>query len=391
MARRIVLTLTLALALPGSAGSLAQTAATGTQGALQAAIGKLGDFDHKTRTDAAKAVRRAAPDVVVPLLAAAARSHGDEYVRYRALTLLSGFGGGAAASVMADVRADRNDRLRTVAYAWFEHNPDPAILPSLLAALQKEDSEFVRPALTRALAAQAQDARVREALAPLVMKGADYFRGSLIEALGEYRARFAMADIAAVAQLDGPLQDDAITALGRLGDPSQVPVLASLQRSVSQHNQPTLLAALCLLDRACPEARQYLKDTLAFATGNSGYQSLLRGVVHAQGMLALRGDNGALTALIDAGIAAKSEAVRAPIALGVGMIALKQPEVVLAAIEARPDVDAAIGLFVEAFDMLSEDFEEERFFVAVRKVLAEAPAGSARKKAAEVLIARLEF
>ena len=91
--------------------------------------------------------------MAVPLLAAAARSHGDEYVRYRALTLLAGFGGPSPAEVMADVKADRNDRLRTVAFAWFEHHPDPAVLPALLEAFARETSEFVRPALTRAIAA----------------------------------------------------------------------------------------------------------------------------------------------------------------------------------------------------------------------------------------------
>ena len=48
-----------------------------------------------------------------------------------------------------------NDRLRTVAYSFFEHNPDPTMMPTLLAALDKEQAEFVRPALVRALAALA--------------------------------------------------------------------------------------------------------------------------------------------------------------------------------------------------------------------------------------------
>ena len=28
----------------------------------------------------------------------------------------------------------QNDRLRTVAYTYFEHNPDPTVIPKLLAA-----------------------------------------------------------------------------------------------------------------------------------------------------------------------------------------------------------------------------------------------------------------
>ena len=65
---------------------------------------------------------------------------------------------------MAAALADKNDRLRTVAYAYFEHNPDKAIVPRLLDALNSEESEFVRPALTRALAAYGDDPRVRQTM-----------------------------------------------------------------------------------------------------------------------------------------------------------------------------------------------------------------------------------
>lgn len=378
-----------ALAVADSTPSASQTATTTAD--LTTAIGHLGDFDHASRTDAARVLRRAPAATAVPLLAAAARSHADEYVRYRALTLLSGFGGSTAAEVMAAVRGDRNDRLRMVAYAWFEHHPDPALLAGLIEAFQKEDSEFVRPALTRALAAQSQDARAREVLGPLVLKGADFFRGPVIEALGEYGGRFAIGNIAAVAELDGPLQDDAVTALGRLGDLSQVGLLARLQRSAPEPVQPTISAALCLLGRACSETERYLKDTLAFAARNEGHQALLRGAVHAQGMLALHGIKGGVGALLDAGVSAKSESVRAPVALGLGLVALKKPELILDALEARADVDAAIDLLADAFEMLAEDYEEERFFVVVRRAYWAAPEESARRRVADALIRKLEF
>jgi hypothetical protein len=64
---------------------------------------------------------------------------------------------------------------------------------------------------------------------------------------------------------------------------------------------------------------------------------------------------------------------------------------VLAALEGRSDLDAAIELFVDAFDMLAEDFEEERFYVAVRRAYWAAPVGSARRKMTEALIVKLEF
>ena len=67
----------------------------------------------------------------------------------------------------------------------------PGIIPSLIEALAKEQSEFVRPALLRALVAHGSDARARTAILPLVMRGQDDFRGAVIEALGEYRVTYA--------------------------------------------------------------------------------------------------------------------------------------------------------------------------------------------------------
>jgi HEAT repeat protein len=390
--RAIAAVLWLAAAAAGGAGAFAQQAAPAvTREQVAAAVPKLGSFDYKERTESARTVRRAATDVAVPVLAQAARKHDDEYVRYRALTLLSGFGGQVAHETMTALRADRNDRIRTVVFAWLERNPDPAVLPALVAALDEEQSEFVRPALTRAVAAQLKDPRAQAALAPLVLKGADFFRGPVIEALGEYGGRFALGDIVSVAGLQGPLQDDAITALGRLGDESHIPVLARLQKSAPQTVQPTISAALCLLGRACEETVKYLKDTLSFATRNPQYQPLLRGAVHAHAMLALRGRTSALDDLLAAGAASQSDQQRSPIALGVGLIALKKPDIVLQAIESAKDPEAAAALMQDAFDMLAEDFEEEQFFVFVRRAYWAAPEGSPRRRAAELLIQRLEF
>ena len=358
---------------------------------LQAAIAQLGSFDFPVRTEAARTVRRAPAEAAVPALASAARIHTDEYVRYRALTLLAGFGGATAAEVMNELKADRNDRIRMVAFAWFEHNPDPAALPTLVAAFGVEKSEFVRPSLTRALVAQSKDPRARAVIGPLVLRGDDYFRGAVIEALGEYEGRFALADIVTVAEQDGPLQDDAITAVGRLGDSSHVPLLAKLQRSAPDRLQPTIAAALCLLGRACPETEAYLKETLAFASKAEGYQPLLRGAVHGFGMLARRGSQASLLSLLDAGIAAQAEPVRAPIVLGLGLVALRQPELVISSLERVADLDRAIDVFRDAFDQLAEDFEEERFYVAVRRAYWAAPEGSARRRVAEALIEKLEF
>src|SRR6185436_12418857 len=61
-----------------------------TSAEIAAAITGLGSFDFKARTDAARRLRRVSPSVVAPQLVRAAREHQDEYVRFRALVILSG-------------------------------------------------------------------------------------------------------------------------------------------------------------------------------------------------------------------------------------------------------------------------------------------------------------
>jgi hypothetical protein len=304
--------------------------------------------------------------------------------------LLAGFGGDAADRAVRDVLGDRNDRLRTVAYQWFEHQPSASVLPSLIDALAREKSEYVRPALTRAIAAHGSDPRAREALVPLVMRGEDSFRGALIDALGDYRGRYALPQLLDVSKRDGPLQDDAITAIGKIGDPSARSTLSGLQQTADPDVQPTISAAFCLLEIDCDAQRAYLSRTLAFAAADSSYQPLLRGVAHALGTLASRGRAWALTALLDAGIPAADPA-RAPLALSVGLVALRDPTQLLQTLEGRSDLARAIELLRDAFDMLSEDFEEERFAVALRQAYWSATEGSVRRKTAEALLHQLEF
>ena len=50
-----------------------------------------------------------------------------------------------------------------------------------------------------------------------------------------------------VARLDGPLQDDAVLAIGRIGDKRGLLVLADLQRA-PRNLQPSIAAAICLLE-----------------------------------------------------------------------------------------------------------------------------------------------
>src|SRR5688572_11963825 len=179
--------LTGAVAIAGAAGA----SLFASQPSLSKAIDQLVSFDFKTRMEAARIVRRAPAGEVVPALAAAAVAHKDGYVRYRALVLLAGYGDASAGATMRKLLADPNDRVRAVTYGWFEHHPGAETLPALITALGREQSEFVRPALMRALAASQGEPAVQKALEPLIMRGEDYFRGSAIEALGDYQAAWA--------------------------------------------------------------------------------------------------------------------------------------------------------------------------------------------------------
>jgi len=142
---------------------------------VRAAIDTLGSIDFPVRSASARTIRRADPTIAVPALLQAVKQHKDEYVRFRALVILSGFNDPRTRDVMASAISDKNDRLRTVAYGYFERSPEPAIGPRLLEALKVEESEFVRPALTRALAAHADDPKIRQTVEGLVMKGQAFF------------------------------------------------------------------------------------------------------------------------------------------------------------------------------------------------------------------------
>jgi HEAT repeat protein len=226
-------------------------------GALSAAIDKLGDLDYATRTNASKTVRRTA-------LMQAVSDHRDGYVRYRALVLLTGFNDPRTVSAMRESRLSPNDRLRSVAYRFFEQRPDASMAVQLVAALDKEQGEFVRPALVRALAALAatlsgaEAAGMRAVLVRESGRGEDYFRSAVIEALGDYKAAYAFDALVAIAKLEGPLQDDSALALGKIGDKRALETLAVLQRTAPRQIQPSIAAAICLLGINCETHRNFL-------------------------------------------------------------------------------------------------------------------------------------
>ena len=392
-------TLALAVALAGGgligaqSGPPAANQQTSSASAEQvrAAIGQLGNLEFKIRSDAARAVRRAPPEIAVPALREAARSHSDGYVRFRALVILSGFNDPRAGELMTAMLADPNDRLRSAAYTWFEHHPHPSIVPKLIEALGREESEFVRPSLTRALAAHAQkDPAAQKAMVGLVMKGQAFFRSVVIEALGDYRAAYAIKPIADVAGIDGPLQDDAALALGKIGDKSSLPVLAKLQQSAPRESQPAIAAAICLLGVNCASHEPFIFKSLEFAIATPGFQELLRGSANALAALAGSGREPALVTLIERGAPSRDPA-RAAIALAIGTAALRNTPFFLKTLEREGLLDPATELLREAFDMLEEDIEEEQFYVDVRRAYWQNTEGSPGRKTTGTLITRLEF
>ena len=357
---------------------------------LHGAIDTLGSLEFPVRTAAARTVRRAPAAMAVPALIRAVTSHKDEYVRFRALVILSGFNDPRTHEVVLKAIGDRNDRLRAVAYSWLEHNPEPARVPRLLQALNREESEFVRPALTRALAVYTADPKAREVMSGLVMRGQDIFRAAVIEALGDYKCAYALQPISQVAKLDGPLQDDAVLAIGKLGDKRGIETLAGLQRTAPRTLQPSIAAAICLLGSNCSSHQGFIADTLKFAAAHTGFQPLLRSAAGGLAALAIAGNKDSAQLLIERGVQAR-DPERAPIALALGTIALRNAPLLLTVLEAQTELDGAVELLRDAFDMLEEDFEEERFFALVRRTYWQAAKEPATRRVTETLIRRLEF
>ena len=379
--------LAFALALPAAQAPRDQTT---TPAQLKAAIDSLGKFEAPIRVAAARAVRRAPAAQAVPALLEAAAGHSDGYVRFRALVLLSGFNDPRARELMSTAIDEPNDRLRTVAYAYFEHNPERGISARLLKKLDTEDGEFVRPALTRALAAYGDEAPVRTALSALVLRGQDLYRSAVIEALGDYHATYAFDAIADVAKRDGPLQEDAVLALGKLGDRRALGPLQALQRTAPRVRQPAVSAAICLLGVNCESQQKFVVDTMTFAIANQGFQDLLRAASRALGALAAAGRQDAAATLLDVGIPAHDPG-RSPVALAFGGVALRNTPLTIKSLIGRADLKDAALVLRDAFDMLEEDYEEERFFAIVRRTYWQAPVGSPERKLADALIQALEF
>ena len=363
---------------------------------LHEAIDQLAEFDYAVRVEASRALRRADPDVVRPVLLHAVEHHQDSYVQFRSLVLIYGLDLPNVDKVFSGALNSSNDRVRASAYEYFETFPSPDIGSQLLAALDTETSEFVRPYLVRALAANDDDSSVRERLVQDIHRGQSYFRGAVIEALGDHRALYAVDSLIPLIAEDGPFRDDALLALGKIGDRRVIQLLRQLQRDNDAKIQPIVSAAACLLDVGCDGQLSYIVDTLRYGIepSNENNQELIRNASIALSVLATDGQQRALDALFELGVNA-SESVRAPIALALGKVALRNPQIVQntlvdAASEATMP-EAELLLLRDAFDMLDEDFAEERFYVLMRQGYWEG-FGSAKARAVAAAVIRvLEF
>ena len=363
--------LVVALGTPGRAQTAAPPTAAPTKPAaapltLAAAIDNLGKLDYDTRVAASRVVRRTPPAEAVAALIKAVSDHADGYVRYRALVLLAGFNDPRARDLMIAAIDDPNDRLRDVGYAWLELNPEPSLAPTLMAKLEKELSEFVRPSLVRALAALGTVPDVQKVLVREANRGQEFFRSTVIEALGDHKATFAVPALSAIAKLDGPLQDDAVVALGQIGDKRALETIVPLQRGAPRDRQPALASAICLLGTNCDSHERFLVETLRFTTTSMGFQDLARSASRGLAELAERDRASAWDALIDIGVPSV-DPVRAPVALALATAAMSRPSGVLGALERAADAKAALLLLRDGFDMLAEDFAEERFYSELRR------------------------
>jgi hypothetical protein len=355
---------------------------------LKQNIANLSALDYPVRMHAARLVRRTPEKEAVPALVEAARHDRDEFVRYRALVLLTAFNDRGTRDLIRELIRDRNDRVREVAYRWLERNPDPQLTTTLLASLGTEQSEFVRPTLVAALAAlAASDQTVQRALIAEIPRGLDFFRSAVIEALGRHRAVYAVEGIVATSRLEGPLQDDALLALGRIGGTRAAAAVGEFTGGTPEAAE-MIRGVRCLIDERCAEN---IAALVAAASSDEGRPSTIRGALDALEAVAQNRNQSALTALIT--LAMKHSALRERVVVSVASVALRQPDWVVEQIGAAdPSTrETVITMLKDGFDSLDEDFNEEQFFAAVRAGYWRAADGSEDRSLAATLIQKLEF
>jgi hypothetical protein len=271
-----------------------------------------------------------------------------------------------------------------VVYRWYEEHPSAELIDRLLQALQTEQAEFVRPALVRALGALDGASSVQRALINEAGRGLDFFRIAVIEVMGLRRAAWALPTVTAVAKTDGPLQDNAIIALGRIGDPQSLPIVTAITSPPDV--VMSVQAARCLLGDDCPGRIAAITQAV---TARTARPEVVRGGTAALSVIAGSSDAGlnALIALFP------NAAVRDAAVINFGGVALRSPERFLKWIAAVPAADrpALVDALRESFERFEEDYAEEQFFAAARAAYWAAPEGSPVREIMADLIDKLEF
>jgi hypothetical protein len=365
--------------------SIAAAQGPAAAGALTLNIANLGSTDYQVRMHAARLIRRTPGDEAVPALAEAVRRHDNEFVRYRSLVLLTSFNDPDTRTLVLDLMSDRSDRVREVVYKWLERHPDGRVAERLIAHLQTEVAEFVRPALVAALAAMSGERSVQRPMIAETARGLDFFRSAVIEALGRHGASYALDAIVGVARLVGPLQDDAVLAIGRIGGPDAAALLAELD-DLTREAAVMRLGARCLIDDGCRE----LTALTTAASSPDSTPGEVRAAVDALSAVAQARREDALDALMTL---ARSDLMHDRVAIAWAGVALRQPEWSVAWLQARDEAarDVAIQLLKDGFDSLEEDFAEEQFFASVRAGYWRAEEASPGRALRATLIQRLEF
>lgn len=387
---RHLILFTLLITVAGIRTAASQTPPAAT--ALEAAITQLGtvDYGNSEAVDAAEQyIRRLPAAQAAPALTTAVLSAADQLVRSRALVLLTGFNDPATPALMRTLMGDRSLRVRDLTYRWFALHPDPSQASTLLELLQAEKSDTVRPALVSALAAVDTDPQIRRALLDEINRGPDFFRVAVIDTLGRRHATYAADAIAEIAKVEGPLQDDAVLALARIGDPRATGIVAPAGDNGADV-RATLLAASCLLGGDCAAATKTLTDVaLNAATTPQNAQA----AVTALGAVAGKPDMGATGALLTleskAPPAASDQAT-----VELSILAIRSPLPMLAWLDTLADGplrNAALDVLGTGFERLEEDFAEEQFYVAAHAAYVAAPQGSAARTRLGALLDALGF
>ena len=161
-------------------------------------------------------------------------------------------------------------------------------------------------------------------------------------------------------------------------------------QSSPRDRQPSVATAICLLGVNCESHEHYVIETIRFADENPGFQSLLRSAAGGLAALGVSGRTSAAEALYAIGIPSQ-DPTRAPVALALATVALRNTPLMMRVLESHPDRAGALGLLAEGFDMLEEDLLKERFFAQARRTYWEAPDDSARRELMQTLIGKLDF